>query len=141
MNPSSTALLLAASLALSACQTTPPAQPDRFATADTNKDGKLTRIEVSDYEITNVFTGVDANKDGKVTRSEWNPRGDARDELLFVKRDTNKDGVVTLEEALIYARSAGSYDKVFNDGDTNKDNSISREEALAYYAKAEGPAR
>ncbi len=136
-------LLVVASsvLALVSCQTTPPAQPDRFPDADTNKDGLLNGTEINNYFVSGIFTERDTNHDGVITKAEWNPEMDAAEGKLFDARDPNKDGKVTLAEAEAYAIKAGTYSSVLKEADTNKDGSVSREEAKAYYASKEGPAR
>lgn len=130
-------------LALASCKTAAPATaaPDRFVQADANKDGKISRDEMSDYQVVTLFTARDANGDKKMTLEEWNPSKDAASTKSFKERDKNKDGVVTLEEAIIYARHKKSFDAIFIEADTNKDHSLSREEVVAYYASKEGSFR
>jgi len=127
-------LSLAAALTLSACKTT---QPDRFAVADTNKDGKLTAVEVNDFFVIGVFTARDTNSDGKITKTEWNPAITKEETIEFNKRDANKDGVVTLEEAKTYSMKKGTYNEDVKAADKNKDGVITRDEAKAYYASKE----
>lgn len=132
------AALAAFTCALAGCQTT---TPNRFDKADKNKNGLLSREEISSALVTEVFESRDTNKDGRLTKAEWLVGDDAGREKLFRDRDTNKDGVVTLEEALAYSQKKGIANEVLREADTNKDGSVSREEATAYYAKREGPAR
>ncbi len=134
-------LLLPVLLASVSCQTTPPAQPDRFAQMDVNNDGALDRGEINDFYTTELFRGRDTNGDGKITRTEWNPAITAEDARKFAVIDVNKDGMVTLVEAKAYARRQGLYTSSFAEADANKDGSITREEARAYFASVEGPAR
>lgn len=130
-------LLPLAGLMLAACQTA----PNRFDQADLDGDGKLSRDEVHDYLITSVFVTRDANKDKLMTKAEWGDEGDGATDRLFAARDTNKDGMVSLEEAKIYAKKIGTFDEIIKEADTNKDGFISREEAAAYHASKEGPIR
>ncbi len=116
-------VLLAVS-ALASCRTTPPAQPDRFADADTNKDGSLTGTEINHY-----------------FKAEWNPEMGAAEVRLFEANDANRDGKVTLAEAEARAKQKGTYTAITREADTNKDGTVSRAEATAYYASKEGPAR
>jgi len=133
------ALLLAPLLLLSSCQTPAPATQDRFALADANADGKLTRNEVSDFVVHNAFGEHDANNDKKLSTSEWLPGNDL---ALFKKRDTNGDGFISLDEALAWGRSTDKgWGEMMKKGDTNGDGSISRAEATAYYGSKEGPIR
>ena len=128
-------------LFLVSCQTTPPVEPDRFAIADTDKNGLLSGQEVSNYFVANIFTERDTNKDGFITKAEWNPAMPAAEAKLFDQRDANTDGKVTLAEAEAHALKAGTYTGVVKEADTNKDKAISRDEAKAYYASKEGSVR
>ncbi|MBP7656700.1 MAG: hypothetical protein KA742_09175, partial [Pseudoxanthomonas sp.] len=42
----------------------------RFAAADANKDGRLSRDEVKDSRLASRFDALDANKDGSLSRDE-----------------------------------------------------------------------
>ena len=137
-------LLFPALLCLSACQT--PPTPDesfesRFARADLNKDGKLSREEVSDFVVHNVFDARDTNKDGKLTLEEWWPGEDPVETAKFKKRDLNKDGVVSLEEALHWGRTNEGWGDIMKEADTDRDGFITPAEAKAYIASKEGPVR
>lgn len=121
---------------LSSCQT---ASPSRFDAADTDKDGKLSAGEVSDFYVSSIFDSRDGDNDGKMTLTEWVIDGDKVQTANFKKRDANKDGTVTKAEALSYARKHESLKQVFTEADTNKDGTVSREEAKAFYGKHEGP--
>lgn len=123
--------------ALAACQTTTTA-PDRFAQADADSSGSLSKDEANDYMVTTIFTVRDKDQDGSITLQEWGIEEDAKQ---FKLRDANKDGSVTMDEAKAYARKAGSYDAQYTEADTNKDGKVTREEAVAYYDSKEGPVR
>src|SRR5688572_8471591 len=99
------AALAISSIAIIGCQTTQPS--DRFAKADGNKDGKLSRDEINSYVVIGVFDSRDANKDQKMTSSEWTGGQDAGQDKLFRARDLNRDGVVTVEEAIAYGQKKG----------------------------------
>lgn len=133
--------MLAAAGFLAACQTTHHAKPNRFDQADANHDGRLSRDEVSDYLVTEVFDGRDTKKNGKLTKAEWTVPGDEKWNKVFRNADANHDGVVTLEEAKAYGRKHGAGNEFFQNADKNHDGSVSREEARAYYASKEGPSR
>ncbi len=134
-----TALIAAGACAmLVSCKTVPA---DRFAQADLNRDGRLTRGEVSDYMVTTIFVTRDANNDKKLTKAEWVADGAKAGEKTFAANDKNKDGVVTLEEALAHSRKTGLFDDEVKAADTNKDGTLSRAEVETYYAKKEGPMR
>lgn len=119
------------------CQTT-STEPDRFAQADTDRSGALSRDEVNRFLVTRVFESRDANGDGRLTRAEWLVGDDAGQEKLFAERDANRDGVVTLEEALAYGKRKGAANSFVREADTNKDGALSREEVTAYYGSKEG---
>jgi Ca2+-binding EF-hand superfamily protein len=127
-----TVLLFAAA----GCQTTKA--PDRFAQADADKSGALSRDEVNTYLVTHVFESRDADRDGRLTKAEWLVGDDAGQEKLFLERDANNDGVVTLEEALAYGKIKGASRQFVRAADTNKDGLLSREEVTAYYGSKEG---
>jgi Ca2+-binding EF-hand superfamily protein len=126
--------------AFSACQTTNSNPPDRFAAIDTNKDGKLSRDEISDNHVRTIYKARDTKGAGKMTQAEWDAPGAEGDAAAFQARDANGDGVVTLNEAIVYGRKHGVANEVMKNADTNKDGTIDRAEARALYAGAEGPA-
>jgi Ca2+-binding EF-hand superfamily protein len=132
--------LVAAALILPACTTVGPTH-DRFAEADTNHDGQLTRREVAAYLAGQMVDARDKDNDGTLTMEEWNPTKNAKDTKAFREADVNHDGVVTLGEATNYAEKSGIVNRFMKEADTNKDGKISRAEALAYYGSKEGPAR
>ena len=140
-NPILSRLVLACAIALFAgCQTT-QTQPGttRFDKADTNKDGKLSRAEATDYFVTDLFESRDTNHDKKLTWQEWNVPGAGVSKARFDSRDTNKDGVISLDEALVAGRKDSYFAKAFVAADKNKDGFVTKQEAQAYYASKEGP--
>jgi EF hand len=141
------ALLLLAAVALFAFPangitpaptTAATAGPDGFSQADTNQDGKLSRDEASDYLVIEIFISRDANHDGRMTLEEW-VGGDPTRSADFKKRDTNEDGIVTTKEAIAYGRAHGVVNQIMQEADTNHDGALSRAEIKAYYASREGP--
>jgi hypothetical protein len=135
-------------LALAGCATsgnqmgsTGEVTPDRFAQADANHDGKLSPDEASDYFVGQIFASRDLNHDGKLTWKEWNVPGAGRSKAKFDTADTNKDGSLSLEEALAYGRKRHAFGKQFSEADTNRDGYVTREEAHAFVADTEGPPR
>lgn len=127
-------LLLFAACLLAACNSPAP-QQDRFALADANKDDKLSRKEASDAVVRGVFKHYDASQDGKLTFAEWQQRDDTADAKLFAERDTNRDGHVTMAEALASADRQQVFGSTFKEGDTDGDGLLSRDEAAALTAK------
>jgi len=118
------------------CQST--GSRDRFAKADSNKDGKLTSSEASDFVVIGVFESLDSNGDGKLSLSECAVEGAPATVKDFQKRDANNDGIVTREEAIVYGRKKGLVQKTFPAADTNKDGFLSRKEIATYYGSKEG---
>ncbi|MGB8342456.1 MAG: hypothetical protein WCE51_12765 [Chthoniobacterales bacterium] len=138
---------LAACALLSLCagcqttSTTQTAQPDRFDLADINHNGCLSRDEISDMLVTQIFNARDTNKDGKLTKAEWMVPGDPKGNKMFAGADTNHDGVVTLAEAKAYGRKIGVGNTFFKEADKNHDGCVDRAEVQAYYASKEAPPR
>ncbi len=104
--------------------------------ADADKDGALTMAEAN-AQRAQWFKEMDANKDGKLSASEY--PGES-----FKKIDKNGDGVVVIEEWLIYFVGNASDKKAANTGapqkghwaagaDSNKDGKISRDEFAAVF--------
>jgi hypothetical protein len=143
-------LLLAPALAaLNSCTTNKNLQPSQVTTttgaggfdlADANHDGKLSRVEASDFLVEEIFHSRDADHDGRVTKKEWTG-GDASRTADFNNRDTNDDGVVTKEEAIKYGRAHGTAKKILREADKNDDGALDKAEVQAYYASREGPPR
>jgi hypothetical protein len=119
--------------------TAAPAGPDGFSQADTNQDGKLSRDEASDYLVIEIFISRDANHDGRMTLEEW-VGGDPTRSADFKKRDADGDGIVTTKEAIAYGRAHGVVNEIMQEADTNHDGALNRDEIKAYYASREGPA-
>jgi Ca2+-binding EF-hand superfamily protein len=114
---------------------------DRFGQADTNHDGKLSPEEASDFFVSQIFASRDLNHDGKLTWAEWNVAGSGRSKAKFNAADTDKDGALSLQEALAYGRKRHAFEKEFQKADTNNDGFVTREEAQAFQASTEGPPR
>lgn len=124
-----------------ACQSTPKAPADRFDLADLNQDQCLSQDEINDMLVTEVFTARNTTQDGKLTASQWVVPGDKEGNRVFRGADSNRDGVVTLDEAKAYGKKIGVGKTFFQEADTNGNGCVDRAEARAYYASKEGPAR
>jgi Ca2+-binding EF-hand superfamily protein len=125
----------------SGCSTTktgPKSTAGEFDRADTNHDGKVSRDELNQYIVNQVFDSRDTNHDGRMTEQEWTG-GDPARSAEFKKRDLNGDGVVTKQEAITYGRQHGIANKIMKEADTNHDGSLDRAEFQAYYGSREGP--
>lgn len=134
-------LLSVTGLLIASCQTTSTTTPDRFAVADSDRDGQLSRDEAIHYAVSSMHDALDLNHDGVVTLNEAAPDKDTYLVGRFTKRDANGDGKVTLEEALAFARKEGTYDGFLKEADTDKSGAVSRAEAVAYTSSKEGPVR
>ena len=137
LRAAATAFILTAVIS---CKTTTSntAAEDRFAQADRNHDGKLSQNEANDYFVTQIFAGSDQNHDGKLTWAEWNVPGSGQSKARFDTAAANKDGNVSLSEALASGQKQGAFNREFAEADTNHDGYVTREEAEAYYASKEG---
>ena len=137
------------SISLNSCTTNKNLQPAQATTttgaggfdlADANHDGKLSRVEASDFLVDEIFDSRDADHDGRMTKKEW-AAGDASRATDFNKRDVNDDGVVTKEEAIKYGRAQGIAKKMLREADKNHDGALDKAEVQAYYTSREGPPR
>jgi len=134
-------LLLATAIGtLSGCQSMQTEPSDtRYETADSNKDGKLSRAEATDYFVSDLFESRDANRDNNLTWEEWNVPGAGLSKSKFSSRDTNKDGMISRNEALVAGRKDSGFARAFVAADTDKDGYVTKVEAKSYYASKEGP--
>ena len=126
---------------LAACQSTPTTSSNRFDGADTDHNGCLSRAEISDMIVTDLFNSRNTKKDGRLTREQWVVPGDDAANKVFSGADANHDGVVTLEEAKAYGTKMGVGKKLAKEADKNGDGCVDRAEVQAYYASKEGPVR
>lgn len=98
-----------------------------FQKMDANNDGKVT-AEERQAERRDWFKQLDANGDGKVTPDEFVGQ-------RFVSYDINKDGVVTMEEYVVFfagATAAIDQTAACDKQDGNGDNEVSAVEVIAY---------
>jgi Ca2+-binding EF-hand superfamily protein len=74
---------------------------ERFAEADTNKDGAVTKEEIEAARAAR-FKAADTDGDGKISRAEFDAEADRREkerrDAMFARLDDDKDGAVSLEE-------------------------------------------
>ncbi len=99
-----------------------------FATADVNGDGYL---DVNEYvgQVIYIFKAIDANGDGFITVQEWAAYNPGYDPARFKAADRNGDGRISLGEAVAVKMIE------FFDIDTNRDGVITVEELLVYERK------
>lgn len=110
-----------------------------FEEVDANSDGKVTKDEVTAYHAAKI-AAMDTDKDGNLSEAEMIAAQDLRRaerekarETEMVKRmienrDTNKDGVLSMDEM---APPADRGDKMFARADADGDGAISKAEADA----------
>jgi Ca2+-binding EF-hand superfamily protein len=78
--------------------------PGRFNALDTNRDGFLTREELSGTDAPpDLFTSIDVNRDRVISRNEWHWSRNS-----FDQRDANRDGRLTQAEFLGQAGTSGT---------------------------------
>lgn len=98
-----------------------------FEALDADGDGKITRAEM-EARAEARFAALDTDDSGTLTAQEIRARAEARladrTARMIERRDTNEDGVLSLEELSKDARS----DRMFTRLDTNDDGAVSRVE-------------
>lgn len=107
---------------------------ERFQRADANNDGKVTRQEYGYSMIEDVFARTDKSKDGTISLEEFVAIGGSP--ATFKKMDVNGDGQVTIEEAKGSKIALDAMTIQFYGADTDKDGYVTLAEALAYREKA-----
>ena len=109
-----------------------------FARVDANKDGKMSRLEIENFQRAGLtaratarnkamFAELDADKNGSISAAEFAkatpvPRADATDVLRI---DTDKDGQISLAEHRTATLAT------FTQVDTNKDGILTAAEVQA----------
>lgn len=131
MKRSSGLLCLTTALFITSCATTPPAPTpeQRFKSADTNGDGKVTRAEYDTHQIGEIFARFDTNKDSVITEKEYLAKGGTAERFRAI--DTSGSGKVSLQEAMASAGGVRkTLDAPFKEADANKDGSVTLQEFL-----------
>jgi Ca2+-binding EF-hand superfamily protein len=111
---------------------------ERFDDIDTDKDGKMTKVEIEAYMAARA-TEADADKDGKLSAEELvamhekaeTARKAARATMMITKMDGDGDGFLTPAEMTAAPGPA----KMFARIDADSDGAISRAEAEDMQAK------
>lgn len=102
----------------------------QFRKADTNNDGKVSRKEFGYLMVEDAFALFDENKDGVVTLQEYVVRGGTP--RAFAEIDRNGNGKVTLEEAKASKVAMDRMTIRFYEADVDKDGYVTLAEALEY---------
>ena len=135
------ALILVPALGFAADNTAGARSPraaGHFSKADTDGDGKLSRVEAEKAmpHLAGKFDSIDTDKDGKLSRGElhaWKKahRGErqAKAAERFKHADTNGDGKISRAEA---EKNAPRLAKKFDAIDANKDGQLTQDELRAY---------
>jgi Ca2+-binding EF-hand superfamily protein len=110
---------------------------DDFALADSNHDGKLSGREADRYLGFAVSTSSDIDADGRLTEQEW-IKNEPAQLAIFQRCDTNKDGAVSLSEAITYSRDGRTSVALMRQADRNRDGKLTRAEIDAYFMRVTG---
>jgi len=102
----------------------------QFKKADTNTDGKVSRQEFGYLMVEDAFALFDENKDGVVTLQEYVSKGGSPQ--AFAQIDRNGNGKVTLEEAKASKVAMDRMTIRFYEADVDKDGYVTLGEALEY---------
>jgi Ca2+-binding EF-hand superfamily protein len=115
---------------------------EKFKRYDLNGDQKVSSDEYNEVATRITFLAFDVNEDGGVTLGEWQSlEGQECEPAHFKVHDLNKDGKVSLEEALASSHKRKSFSKDFPGIDTNRDGFVDLPEAKAFAAKVQAATR
>lgn len=116
-----------------ASQPKTPSLEARFAKADTNQDGRVTRQEYGYSMIEEVFARTDKDGNGTISLEEYVAIGGSP--AAFKKIDRDGSGTITLEEAKSSKIALDALTIQFYGADVDKDGYVTLAEALAYREK------
>lgn len=136
-------LLPVALLVLAGCATGPsrkaPTLDQRFAAADADNNGRVTRDQFIDLMIEDAFKLYDTNGNGHVTEAEYVAGGGRA--ATFRKINTSGTGKATLAEAKASKLIRNTMAVPFDEADVNKDGSVTLQEYKAYVQKRDEAVR
>ena len=139
--------LLISSLALvvifTGCATVPggrtPTLEQRFAAADTDGDGRVSRGQVVDLMIEDAFKRYDTSHDGLVSEAEYLAGGGSAG--VFHKINTGGTGKATLAEAKASKLIRDTMAVPFDEADVNRDGSATLAEYQSYIQRRDAAVR
>lgn len=123
------------------CKTKQPAPTpaQRFAKADTDNNGRVTRDQFIDLMIEKAFTLYDKNGNGYVTEAEYVAGGGTA--AAFRKINTSGTGKATLAEAKASKMIRDTMVVPFDEADVNNNGSVTLAEYEAYLVKRDAAVR
>ena len=123
-------MAFASALLLSAC-----AGSSGFDLADSNDDLKVSPQEFETYMLEAVFAEADADGNSQVTFEEWKAANPDAEPAKFRAPDTNRDQMVSPQEAKAHFAKQGTWADLFDQIDTDNDGYITSAEAAAFKKK------
>jgi len=112
---------------------TPPTLEAQFKKADVNNDAKVSRGEFRVLMIEDSFALFDANRDGVVTIKEFVAGGGSP--AVFRKYDSTGKGKITVAELKASKIKLDAVSIAFYNADVDKDGYVTLAEALKYREK------
>ncbi len=106
----------------------PRSLESQFQRADTNNDEKVSKAEFEVLAVENAFAMFDDNSDGVLTKAEFLNSGGSAAE--FDELDLSGSGTITLEEAKASKVKMSRMLAAFYEADTDKDGYVTLGEAL-----------
>lgn len=128
--------VLTAAIFLTGCSTTPPSTSgddallQRFKQADTSGDGSVSRMEFTDFMITEAYALYDKEGKGYVTLEEFTAGGGSVS--AFRRMDRDGKGKVTLADVKASEVARGQFVQPFDDADTSGSGHVTYDEFIAY---------